>query len=379
MVFEEAFLFSDTVRANIAYGRPDATDEQVRAAAEAAQVGGVRRRPARRLRHPRRRARAHAVRRAAPARRPGPGRAHRPARAGARRRHLGRRHRDRGRDPRHPARADRGPHHAARRAPALDAGAGRPDRRARRRPRGGRGHRGELLARSPLFRELLAAIPRRRRARTSAARDERKRRSVHWSAPNAAFATRLPAPASPPSCGPTRPRPPRRAVRRGATAGRDRRLRQRHGRGHARHPRAARRGRRPAARRRGPAAARRGPHRPRPRLPAHPPAPPGPRAARRDDPAGRPGRADARWRFPTVARYAVDAGITAHAADVLRTAVLLGHRLIVARSWVIVATPDRGDRAGRREPALPAARPQLRPPAAARARLLRARARRAGS
>jgi ATP-binding cassette subfamily B protein len=38
MVFEEAFLFSDTIRANIAYGRPDATDAQVRTAAEAAQV-----------------------------------------------------------------------------------------------------------------------------------------------------------------------------------------------------------------------------------------------------------------------------------------------------------------------------------------------------
>jgi ATP-binding cassette subfamily B protein len=36
MVFEEAFLFSDTVRANIAYGNPDATDEQVRRAANAA-------------------------------------------------------------------------------------------------------------------------------------------------------------------------------------------------------------------------------------------------------------------------------------------------------------------------------------------------------
>jgi ATP-binding cassette subfamily B protein len=37
MVFEEAFLFSDTVRANIAYGCPDATDEQVyRAAGDAA-------------------------------------------------------------------------------------------------------------------------------------------------------------------------------------------------------------------------------------------------------------------------------------------------------------------------------------------------------
>src|SRR5580693_5631262 len=37
LVMEESFLFSDTVRANIAYGRPDATDEQVMAAAQAAQ------------------------------------------------------------------------------------------------------------------------------------------------------------------------------------------------------------------------------------------------------------------------------------------------------------------------------------------------------
>nr|WP_209622602.1 ABC transporter ATP-binding protein [Saccharothrix coeruleofusca] len=40
VVFEEAFLFSDTVRANIAYGRPDATDEQVEAAARAAEAHG---------------------------------------------------------------------------------------------------------------------------------------------------------------------------------------------------------------------------------------------------------------------------------------------------------------------------------------------------
>ncbi|HEY7594556.1 MAG TPA: ABC transporter ATP-binding protein, partial [Actinophytocola sp.] len=40
VVFEEAFLFSDTVRANIAYGRPDATGEEVRAAARAAQADG---------------------------------------------------------------------------------------------------------------------------------------------------------------------------------------------------------------------------------------------------------------------------------------------------------------------------------------------------
>ena len=38
VVFEEAFLFSDTVRANIAYGRPDATGEEIAAAARAAQA-----------------------------------------------------------------------------------------------------------------------------------------------------------------------------------------------------------------------------------------------------------------------------------------------------------------------------------------------------
>ena len=38
VVFEESFLFSDTVRANIAYGRPDATEEEVVAAARAAEA-----------------------------------------------------------------------------------------------------------------------------------------------------------------------------------------------------------------------------------------------------------------------------------------------------------------------------------------------------
>jgi ATP-binding cassette, subfamily B, bacterial len=40
MVFEESFLFSDSVRANIAYGRPEADDEQVRAAARVAEADG---------------------------------------------------------------------------------------------------------------------------------------------------------------------------------------------------------------------------------------------------------------------------------------------------------------------------------------------------
>ena len=38
VVFEESFLFSDTVRANIAYGRPEATEDEVIAAARAAEA-----------------------------------------------------------------------------------------------------------------------------------------------------------------------------------------------------------------------------------------------------------------------------------------------------------------------------------------------------
>jgi ATP-binding cassette subfamily B protein len=40
MVFEESFLFSDTVGANIAYGRPDASDAEVEAAARMAEAHG---------------------------------------------------------------------------------------------------------------------------------------------------------------------------------------------------------------------------------------------------------------------------------------------------------------------------------------------------
>jgi ATP-binding cassette subfamily B protein len=40
LVPEDSFLFSDSVRANIAYGRPDATDEEIAKAARAAQADG---------------------------------------------------------------------------------------------------------------------------------------------------------------------------------------------------------------------------------------------------------------------------------------------------------------------------------------------------
>ncbi|MCX4693257.1 ABC transporter ATP-binding protein [Streptomyces sp. NBC_01408] len=40
LVPEDSFLFSDTIRANLAYGHPEATDEQIEAAARAAQADG---------------------------------------------------------------------------------------------------------------------------------------------------------------------------------------------------------------------------------------------------------------------------------------------------------------------------------------------------
>ena len=40
VVFEDSFLFSDTVKSNIAYGRPDATQAQIEAAARAAEAHG---------------------------------------------------------------------------------------------------------------------------------------------------------------------------------------------------------------------------------------------------------------------------------------------------------------------------------------------------
>ena len=51
VVFEDSFLFSDSVRANIAFGRPDATDDEVEAAARAAEAHEFIIDAARRLRH----------------------------------------------------------------------------------------------------------------------------------------------------------------------------------------------------------------------------------------------------------------------------------------------------------------------------------------
>ena len=140
VVFEDSFLFSERVRDNIAYGKPDATDAEIEAAARGGGGARLHHGAARRLRHRRRRARAHAVGRAAAAHRAGPRVDHRSRRHDPRRRDLVDRLEDRGRHPRLAA-ADHGrPHHDPRRASPVDAAARRPHRGARPGPGGRVGH-----------------------------------------------------------------------------------------------------------------------------------------------------------------------------------------------------------------------------------------------
>ena len=76
LVSDDAFLFSATLRDNIAYARPDATDEEVERGRPPRRPGRGGRRPARGLRHAGGRARPD------PVRRPAPAGGHRPGAAG---------------------------------------------------------------------------------------------------------------------------------------------------------------------------------------------------------------------------------------------------------------------------------------------------------
>ena len=99
IVPDEPFLFSLSIRDNIAYGRPDATFQEVVTAAAAAGADAFIRELRRRVRHRGRRARLHAVGRPAAAHRHRPRAPGQPARAGPRRRHERHRCHRRARNP----------------------------------------------------------------------------------------------------------------------------------------------------------------------------------------------------------------------------------------------------------------------------------------
>ena len=119
MVLQDTWLFSGTIRDNIAYGREGATDDEIMAAAQRGARRPLRAHAARRLRHGARRRRDQrlAGREAAADDRPGvPGRSRDPH---PRRGHELGRHAHRGADPGGHGRADEGPHELRHRPPAL--------------------------------------------------------------------------------------------------------------------------------------------------------------------------------------------------------------------------------------------------------------------
>ncbi len=167
IVTQETVLFHDTVRANIAYGRPDASQAAIERAARAAHAHEFVEQLPQRLRHRARRARDAALGRAAAAHRDRPRVAARPAdpdlRRGDLRARFGVRAAGAGRD----RAAARGAHRLRHRAPPLHHPARRPDPRPARRPhRRARPPRGAARARRRLQPAARAAVRgARRRAR----------------------------------------------------------------------------------------------------------------------------------------------------------------------------------------------------------------------
>ena len=159
VVSQETYLFHASIRENLRFAKPDATDEEIEDAARAAHIHELIAEPRGGLRHARRRARLPLLRRREAADRDRaddpaqPARA-RPRRGDERARHA---HGAGGAGGARPPR--RGPDDDRDRAPALDGARRRPDRRPRPRP-----DRGARHARR-------AARPRRRATRRLVARD----------------------------------------------------------------------------------------------------------------------------------------------------------------------------------------------------------------
>ena len=179
IVFEDTFLFSDTIAANIAFADPDAPHAAIERAARLAGAARVHRRAGRGLRHPHRRAGLLAVGRPAPAHRHRPGHPGRPAGADPRRRHLGGRPHQGARDPRRAHRGHARPHHDRHRPPAGHHRPGRPRGAVDGGPGRRRGHpRRRCSPPTHRYRQVLAAAAGRgdgRRRRWPTARGRQRR------------------------------------------------------------------------------------------------------------------------------------------------------------------------------------------------------------
>ena len=140
LVPQDTAIFGMSVRDNIRFGRPDATDAEIERAAEDAAAADLHPRAAAGLRHAGRRARRHAVRRPAPAHRHRAGDPARSAAAAARRSDLLARRRERDAGAGGADAADGRPHHARHRAPACDRAVLRPHPGARPGPHRRGGH-----------------------------------------------------------------------------------------------------------------------------------------------------------------------------------------------------------------------------------------------
>ena len=153
IVPQDTVLFNDTIAYNIGYGRPDASQGEVEAAARAAQIDGFVATSAAGLRDHGRRAGTEAVGRGEAAGRDRPHAAEEPADPRARRGDQRARHPDRARHPGQPAGHRPRPQRHRHRASPVHRGRRQPDRRARARarrrggnPRGAAGGRRALCA-----------------------------------------------------------------------------------------------------------------------------------------------------------------------------------------------------------------------------------------
>ena len=132
---QDSFLFDGTIRENVAFSKPDATEEEILRACAICARGRVCREVRAEVRHHHRRARREALRRPAPARlhrARDPGQSAHPD---PRRSDLQPRLRIRGADPAGPRLPDAGPHNIRHRPPPVDHSPRRPDPGRRGRTR----------------------------------------------------------------------------------------------------------------------------------------------------------------------------------------------------------------------------------------------------